>query len=271
MLRSALSKAAWVGRTASMVFGLALVMALVLGATSVALAGNLDPLKIGSIQNVATKTTALVGKVATGSAFAVKNPSGGSALGLQVDAGQAPLTVNPEAGKATNLDADKLDGKSDTDFYAAGSKVADSSHADQADSAVNAQDAAKLGGAPASDYQRKCQKGAVTGHVVVHNPSSLPNSWTEANNNYLNHYNCTGQPIRIIRYGAGRYAVEFVGQEYMGRTAVVSVESGYGRDDAFANRSYTFHYGDGIIARDVNIRTHDGTFVDSSFQLVAFQ
>ena len=116
MLRTVASKVAWVGRTASMVFGLALVMALVLGATSVALAGNLDPLKIGSIKNVATKTTQLVGKVASGSAFAVNNPSGGSALGLQVNAGQAPMTVNAEAGKATNLDADKLDGKDASEF-----------------------------------------------------------------------------------------------------------------------------------------------------------
>ena len=116
MLRTVASKVAWVGRTASMVFGLALVMALVLGATSVALAGNLDPLKIGSLKNVATKTTQLVGKVATGSAFAVNNPSGGSALGLQVNAGQAPMTVNPEAGKATNLDADELDGKDASEF-----------------------------------------------------------------------------------------------------------------------------------------------------------
>jgi hypothetical protein len=51
-----------------------------------ALAGNLDPLKIGSLKNVATKITALVGKVATGSALEVKNASGGPALGLQVSA-----------------------------------------------------------------------------------------------------------------------------------------------------------------------------------------
>jgi hypothetical protein len=38
MLRKVASKVAWVGRTASMVFGLALVLALVFGALSVALA-----------------------------------------------------------------------------------------------------------------------------------------------------------------------------------------------------------------------------------------
>ncbi len=116
MLRSALSKVAWVGRTASMVFGLALVMALVFGGASVALAGNLDPLKIGSLKNAATKTTQLVGKVATGEALVVKNPSGGPALGLQVNAGQAPVTVNAEAGTATGLSADKLDGMDSSAF-----------------------------------------------------------------------------------------------------------------------------------------------------------
>jgi hypothetical protein len=39
------------------------------------------------------------------------------------------------------LNADTVDGKHAEDFYAAGSKVADSSHADQADSAANAQNA----------------------------------------------------------------------------------------------------------------------------------
>ena len=115
MIRSALSKVAWVGRTASMVFGLALVMALMLGAASVALAGNLDPLKIGSLKNVATKTTQLVGKVATGPAFVVKNYSGGSALDLQVQAGQEPLAVNSSV-MVDNLHAEYLDGKTSNDF-----------------------------------------------------------------------------------------------------------------------------------------------------------
>jgi hypothetical protein len=38
MLRTVASKVAWVGRTASMVFGLALVLALVLGIATMALA-----------------------------------------------------------------------------------------------------------------------------------------------------------------------------------------------------------------------------------------
>ncbi len=60
---------------------------------------------------MATNTTALVGKVASGEALVVKNPSGGPALGLQADAGEAPLTVNADSGTATNLSADEIDGK----------------------------------------------------------------------------------------------------------------------------------------------------------------
>lgn len=48
------------------------------------MAGNLDPLKLGTARNLATKAATLVGKVATVSALADKNPSGGSALDLQV-------------------------------------------------------------------------------------------------------------------------------------------------------------------------------------------
>ena len=111
MIKTLLGGLVRLGRATSAVVGLAVVLALVVGVSSAALAGNLDPLKIGSLKNVATKTTQLVGKVASGSAFAVNNPSGGPALGLRVNAGQAPLTVNAEAGTATNLSADELDGK----------------------------------------------------------------------------------------------------------------------------------------------------------------
>ena len=145
MFRTLLGKLLWLGRATSAVVGLAVVLALVVGVSSQALAGNLDPLKIGSLKNVATKTTQLVGKVASGEALVVKNASGGSALGLQVGAGKTPLTVNPEAGTATNLSADKLDGKDSSEFYAQGSKVADSSHADQADSATSADNLGGIG------------------------------------------------------------------------------------------------------------------------------
>jgi hypothetical protein len=116
MIRGVASKVAWVGRTASMVFGLALVMALILGVATTALGKNGQSVILGKAANTATKVTGLIGKVATGSALSVSNPSGGSALGLQVNADQAPLTVNPEAGTATNLSADELDGKDSSEL-----------------------------------------------------------------------------------------------------------------------------------------------------------
>ncbi len=111
MLRSVAGKVTWMARATTTVVGLAIMLALVVGVTSTAFGANGDFLKLGTAKNVATKATALVGKVASGSSLVVKNPSGGSALGLQVNAGKAPLTVNADAGKATNLNADKLDGQ----------------------------------------------------------------------------------------------------------------------------------------------------------------
>ena len=121
MIRSALGKVAWVGRTASMVFGLALVMALLFGAVSVALAGNLDPLKLGSLKNSATRVTGLTGNVDGAAALRVTNPNSDfndTALDLRVQEGEAPMAVN-SAGKVANLNVDRLDGNDSSDFLGA--------------------------------------------------------------------------------------------------------------------------------------------------------
>lgn len=135
--RSTASKLMWVGRTAATVFGLALVLALVLGVATMALAaGPGDPFKLGKL-NAIDAVSRLKGSVG-GAMLVVDNDSSeprASALKLLVEEERSPLTVNATAGKAHNLNADKLDGKSEADFYAAGSKVADSEHADQADNA----------------------------------------------------------------------------------------------------------------------------------------
>jgi hypothetical protein len=97
MLRKAASKVAWVGRTASTVFGLALVLALVVGAASAAFGANGDFFKVGK-SNLA-------------SAVSVLDKSGaGPALRLLVDSG-APLAVNSSV-KVANLNADEVDGRS---------------------------------------------------------------------------------------------------------------------------------------------------------------
>lgn len=139
------SKLMWVGRGAAAVFGLALVLALVLGVGTMALAvapGGTLTFRLGQTNSIDAMST-LVGNVA-GTMLRVDNHStaaGATALDLRVEAGQAPMKVN-SATMVGQLNADKVDGKDATDFYAAGSKVSDSSHADQADSATNAQNAA---------------------------------------------------------------------------------------------------------------------------------
>ena len=74
MVRSVLGKVAWVGRTVSTVFGLALVLALVLGAASVALGANGDFFKVGK-SNFASAVSTL-NKSGAGPALSLKVGNG---------------------------------------------------------------------------------------------------------------------------------------------------------------------------------------------------
>jgi hypothetical protein len=110
MIKTAAKKVAWVGRTASMVFGLALVMALVLGVASMAFGANGNPFLLGT-SNVATALTKLTGNV-NGAAMQVANSNAeanDTALSLSVQAGEAPMRVNSPT-KVANLNSDKVDG-----------------------------------------------------------------------------------------------------------------------------------------------------------------
>jgi hypothetical protein len=95
-----------------MVFGLALVLALVLGVAGMAFGANGQNFILGKLNNAATSVTGLVGTVDGGAALRVTNPNSGTndtALDLRVQAGEAPMRVN-SAAKVANLNADKLDG-----------------------------------------------------------------------------------------------------------------------------------------------------------------
>lgn len=96
MLRSVGSKVAWVGRTASMVFGLALVLALMFGLASAAFGANGDFFKVGR-NNLADSMSTLT------------KSGAGPALHLKVGSGP-PLAVNSEA-RVNKLNADKVDGQ----------------------------------------------------------------------------------------------------------------------------------------------------------------
>jgi hypothetical protein len=146
-----------VGRTASMVFGLALVLALIFGLASAALSATGSNFVLGKA-NEATTVTKLTSTVA-GPALTLVNQStdaAATALNINVASGNAPLRVNAASGTATNLSADELDGKDSSAFYAQGAKVSDSSHADRADSAASATSAADadlLDGKDSSEFQ----------------------------------------------------------------------------------------------------------------------
>jgi hypothetical protein len=95
MLRTVAKKVAWVGRTASMVFGLALVMALVFGVATMALAAVPgDPFRLGQV-NVINTASALAGNVNNSMLRITNNSEGPSAttLNLQVKPGKTPMSL----------------------------------------------------------------------------------------------------------------------------------------------------------------------------------
>ena len=161
MFRSAASKVMWVGRATVFMVGLSVILAVVFGVASMASARNGDFLKLGTARNVATLPTTLVGKIVDGTkaALVVRNTGGGPAVELRnatgdpaSDAERAPMTVDTR-GRVVNLNSDMLDNKSSEEFAdGVGGKALDASHADAADTAANAQNAAALEGKTASQF-----------------------------------------------------------------------------------------------------------------------
>jgi hypothetical protein len=112
--RSVAAKVAWVGRTAAMVFALALVLALVVGIGTAALAAVPgDPFKLGRTNTIDQMST-LVGS-ASGTLLRINNEGSGPALDLRVESGEVPMNVNSTT-RVNGLNADQVDGKSANDF-----------------------------------------------------------------------------------------------------------------------------------------------------------
>ena len=112
MLRSMASKVAWMARVTTTVVGLAIMLAMMFGVASAAFGANGGSFILGQL-NKATAMTRLTANVAGNPALQLtnNNPAAGSrALHLNAFSGRAPLTVNETAGRATNLNADKVDG-----------------------------------------------------------------------------------------------------------------------------------------------------------------
>jgi hypothetical protein len=113
MLRSVGARVAWVGRTAAMLFGLALVLALVVGGATAALAAVPgDPLKLGQA-NTIDALTRLTGAVNNPMLRIDNNSTNASAtaLELRVEPGHAPMKVDSDA-RVVSLNADEVDGHS---------------------------------------------------------------------------------------------------------------------------------------------------------------
>jgi hypothetical protein len=125
MLRSTVKKVMWMGRATVFLVGLSVILALVLGVASRALGANGENFIIGNglsdtVKNIATLPTKLT-RQGTGSGPALQvtqqsTNSGASGIGVTVPSGKAPIKVSSSAGKATNLNADKLDGREASSF-----------------------------------------------------------------------------------------------------------------------------------------------------------
>jgi hypothetical protein len=140
VLRSAAGKIMRVGKATTFCVGLAVVLALVFGVGTRALAALPgDPFKLGHTNRV-DHLSALVSNL-SGAVLKVDNDGPGTALELRVGdptAAPATKTVAPmkvdSQGRVTNLNSDELDGKSAAEFLPAGGKAADADKLDGSDS-----------------------------------------------------------------------------------------------------------------------------------------
>jgi hypothetical protein len=186
MVRSTVKKVMWVGRATVIMVGLTVIMAVVLGVASAALAGTGAgaPFHLGN-KNTVNAISRLVGSV-DGPMLLVENNSQGTkaaALSLQTDSGKPPMKVSSST-KVTNLNADQIDGKDSTEFLGKTEKAQDSDKLDGIDSTgfVRGNGSARRGAVAISPNNL----GVVLQHafqspdfdVYYHCPSTLSNNGT---------------------------------------------------------------------------------------------
>ncbi len=76
------------------------------------------------------------------------------------------------------------------------------------ESTLSGGNAASLGGAPASDYSRKCQNTTVYGRAEI-TGASAGASYSNAGVNTSTDFVCNGQNVEVLRLSAGTYRVVF--------------------------------------------------------------
>ncbi len=116
-MHTAVNKAIQVGRATAVAMGVGVMLALVLGLATVALAAVPgDPFRLGQVNAVNTLTR-LTGST-NNAMLRINNGSAGpnaTALDLQVAPGKPPMTVN-SAVEVQGLNVDSLDGRNSNDF-----------------------------------------------------------------------------------------------------------------------------------------------------------
>jgi len=114
MTKTILARSMWMARGTATMMGMTVMLAVVLGLGTTALAAVPgDPFKLGRTNTVDTLST-LVGS-ASGALLRVNNDGSGPALDLRVEPGEAPMNVNSTT-LVNALNADQLDGLSANDF-----------------------------------------------------------------------------------------------------------------------------------------------------------
>ncbi len=107
-------KVMWIGRATVFTVGLIVVLALILGVATTALAAVPgSPFKLGRINTIDQMST-LAGN-ASGALLRINNVGSAPALDLRVEEGEAPMNVN-SATLVNDLNADQVDGRSADDF-----------------------------------------------------------------------------------------------------------------------------------------------------------
>jgi hypothetical protein len=115
--KTILSGILWLGRATATVMGLAVMLALILGIGTTALAAVPgDPFKLGRINRIDELST-LVGS-ADGALLRINNEGSGPAIDLRVEEGEVPMNVNSTT-RVNDLNADRVDGKDSTAFVPA--------------------------------------------------------------------------------------------------------------------------------------------------------
>lgn len=104
----------WLGRTTATTIGVAVLLAVLLGVGTTALAAVPgDPFKLGRTNTIDNLST-VIGST-SGALLRINNNGGGPALDLRVEEGRAPLNVNSNT-RVSGLNADRVDDHDANDF-----------------------------------------------------------------------------------------------------------------------------------------------------------